>query len=93
MRLNGVTRVATVKQPQSHEGIDHNYDIEPRWLSDAEWWELFDAQARQRLGMGAGEFIAAWKAGDLDDESKYPHGDVIAVLMMWPELELSNDAT
>lgn len=34
-------------------------------LSEQEAWELYDAQARKHLNMGAEEFERAWKRGDL----------------------------
>ena len=43
-----------------------------RILSPQEAWEIFDAQAREHLGMSADEFDQRWKRGALRSKQEDP---------------------
>jgi hypothetical protein len=52
-----------------------------RELSADEGRELFDRQARLRLGMSGAEFLRAWDAGEFGDRDD---SDLMGVAMMLP---------
>jgi hypothetical protein len=52
-----------------------------RELNAEEGRELFDRQARIRLGMSGAEFIRAWDAGEFGDRDD---SDLMGVAMMLP---------
>ena len=54
-------------------------------LTQEEAYALLDREAQQRLGMSAQAFIAAWEAGQFDDDPDRP--DVMYVAMLLPLVE------
>lgn len=51
-------------------------------LSPEEGRALFDARARQWLGISGEEFVQAWEAGEFDDDLDRP--EVMQVAMLLP---------
>jgi len=54
-------------------------------LTQEEAYALLDREAQRRLGMSAQAFIAAWEAGQFDDDPDRP--DVMYVAMLLPLVE------
>jgi hypothetical protein len=54
-------------------------------LTQDEAYALLDREAHRRLGMSAQAFIAAWDAGQFDDDPDRP--DVMYVAMLLPLVE------
>ena len=54
-------------------------------LNQNEAYALLDREAQRRLGMSAQDFIAAWEAGQFDDDPDRP--DVMYVAMLLPLVE------
>jgi len=52
-----------------------------RVLTPEQGREIFDRQARQRLGMSGEEFIRAWDAGEFGDRHD---SDLMGIAMMLP---------
>jgi hypothetical protein len=51
-------------------------------LTEEQAYALLDREAHRYLGMSAKEFIAAWEAGQFDDDPDRP--DVMYVAMLLP---------
>jgi hypothetical protein len=50
-------------------------------LTRGEGRALFDARAREWLGMSGDEFIRAWEAGEIEDPDR---SDVMVLVLMMP---------
>jgi hypothetical protein len=55
--------------------------VEVEELTDAEAWEIFDAEARRVLGMPGNEFAEKWRSGALADSDDL---NVTRVAMLLP---------
>jgi hypothetical protein len=53
-------------------------------LTEDEWYTMFDARAREWLGMSGEEFIRRLKAGEIEDPDRTP---VVKLALMMLELE------
>jgi hypothetical protein len=54
---------------------------QPHLVNPAESREIFDRAARRYLGISGDEFIAAWEAGELDDDAERPEVARVAMLL------------
>ena len=52
-----------------------------RELTIEEGWELLEREAQRYLGMGAQEFIRAWRAGEFGDPDDRPEIWNVALLL------------
>ncbi len=55
-----------------------------RELNLDEYWVLFDAEARSRLGLSGADFLAKYDAGEIDADDPRIHSAVIDLEMMLP---------
>jgi hypothetical protein len=53
-------------------------------LTQQEWDAMFDAKAREWLGMSGDEFISKLRAGEIEDPDRTP---VVKLALMMQELE------
>ncbi len=56
-----------------------------RFLDDDEWWEFFDGQARDLMGMSGEEFLRRYDAGEYKDiKDDGEDGHLIMLIMLIP---------
>lgn len=55
-------------------------------LTEEEYWELFDEEARSRLGMTGAEFIARYDAGEIDVDEPATHSAATHLEAMLPAI-------
>jgi hypothetical protein len=61
--------------------LDESDLPEVELLTQDEGRALFDARAREWLGMSGDEFIRAWEAGEIEDADR---SDVMVLVLMMP---------
>ena len=67
-----------IERSAEHDPAD---DIQVIELTREEGIEMFDRQARERLGMSGEEFLQKWEAGEIEDPDR---NDVMMLVMMIP---------
>ena len=68
--------------PSSHNSRTGGFDLpDIELLTRGEGRALFDARAREWLGMSGDEFIRAWEAGEIEDPDR---SDVMVLVIMIP---------